>query len=100
MAENMEYSRLKNMIQKINLNSKIIFQELFYFTVCLWLALVILEIIWPNIVLAYFNLNLLLVVVIVLGIISFRHHSVVRQLNQSEDDSDISQINQLNNSLR
>lgn len=36
---------------------KIISREIFYFSFLLLGAFIILEIIWPNIILAYFNLN-------------------------------------------
>lgn len=37
-------------------------REFFYFFSLLFCLAVILEIIWPNIIIAYFNLNLLLIV--------------------------------------
>jgi len=49
---------------------KIISRELFYFLSLLLGIFIILEIIWPNIILAYGNLNYLLVLVLVFGLIS------------------------------
>jgi len=49
---------------------KIISREFFYFLSLLLGIFIILEIIWPNIILAYGNLNYLLVLVLVFGLIS------------------------------
>jgi len=51
-------------------NLAIIIRELFYFFSALLIVCVILEIIWPNIILAYFNLNYLIVVCVIVGSIS------------------------------
>jgi len=48
-------------------NLAIISREIFYFSSVLLLAFIILEIIWPNIILSYFNLNYLLVFAAVTG---------------------------------
>jgi hypothetical protein len=50
--------------------TKIISREIFYFAFFLLGVFVILEIIWPNIILAYFNLNWLLALGLVAGLIS------------------------------
>jgi hypothetical protein len=50
------------------LSDKIIAREIFYFFSGLSLVLVFLEIISPNIVLVYFNLNYLFLLVILAGI--------------------------------
>ncbi len=47
---------------------KILKQELFYFLSTLLLVLIILELIFPRIVLAYFNLNYLFILVIISAI--------------------------------
>lgn len=47
---------------------KILKQELFYFLSTLLLALIILELIFPRIVLAYFNLNYLFILVVISAI--------------------------------
>ncbi len=41
---------------------QIIKQEIFHFLFILFIIFVLLEIIWPNIVIAYFNLNILLII--------------------------------------
>ena len=51
-------------------NLAIISRELFYFSFILLLAFIGLELIWPNIILAYFNLNYLLVLCLMSGLIS------------------------------
>lgn len=50
----------------------IIIREIFYFFSILLAVFIILEIIWPNIILAYFNLNYLLVLWLIFGIISLK----------------------------
>lgn len=50
-------------------NLSIIIREFFYFFSLALLIFIGLEIIWPNIVLAYFNLNYLLVLWFVSGLI-------------------------------
>ncbi|QQG52247.1 MAG: hypothetical protein HY931_02785 [Candidatus Falkowbacteria bacterium] len=52
------------------LSKKIIARETFYFLFWLSLTLVFLEIMAPNIVLAYFNLNYLFLALVVSGIYS------------------------------
>ncbi|MHB8903681.1 MAG: hypothetical protein ACYC40_01070 [Patescibacteria group bacterium] len=47
------------------LGTKIFWREFFYFLSALLLIFIILEIIWPNIILAYFNLNYLLLIYII-----------------------------------
>jgi hypothetical protein len=47
----------------------IIRREIFYFFSVLLLVFIILEIIWPNIILAYFNLNWLLIPWLIFGLI-------------------------------
>jgi hypothetical protein len=49
-------------------NIQLILRELFYFIFIAWLAFVILEIIFPNIILAYFNLNFLFLLEIMIGL--------------------------------
>jgi hypothetical protein len=50
--------------------SALIKQECFYFFSLLFLLLIILEIIWPNIVIAYFNLNLLIILWLISALIN------------------------------
>lgn len=45
----------------------LIIQELFYFFTALLGIFIILEIIWPNIILAYFNLNYLIILWFIAG---------------------------------
>jgi hypothetical protein len=47
---------------------KIIKQEIFYFLSILLAAFIVLEVIWPNIILVYLNLNWLLVLWLISGI--------------------------------
>ena len=49
--------------------SQVIKREIFYFLSILLVVFVILEMIWPNIILAYLNLNWLLVLWLIFGII-------------------------------
>jgi len=51
------------------MNNKLILKELFYFTTISLFVFILLEIISPNFVLAYFNLNLLLIFWLILAII-------------------------------
>lgn len=51
-------------------NLAIIIRELFYFFSALLFISVLLEIIWPNIILAYFNLNYLILLCLISGSIS------------------------------
>jgi len=48
-------------------NLALISRELFYFSSALLLAFIILEIIWPNIILSYLNLNYLFVFAVLTG---------------------------------
>lgn len=50
------------------LREKIIAREIFYFLFWLSLTLIFLEIVAPNIVLVYFNLNYLFLALVVAGI--------------------------------
>ena len=50
-------------------NRFIIFRELFYFLSATLLTVVGLEIIWPHLVLAYFNLNYLIILWLVAGLL-------------------------------
>lgn len=43
-------------------------REIFYFISALLGVFIVLEIIWPNIILVYFNLNWLLVVWLIVGL--------------------------------
>ncbi|MFA5109150.1 MAG: hypothetical protein WC458_01215 [Patescibacteria group bacterium] len=47
----------------------VIGREIFYFFSVLLLVFIILEIIWPNIILVYFNLNWLLIPWLIFGLI-------------------------------
>lgn len=47
---------------------RLIFRELFYFFSVLIGVFVLLEIIWPNIILAYFNLNYLVILWLAAGL--------------------------------
>jgi len=49
------------MAKNLSLKKRIIYQELFYFFSVALALFIVLEIIWPNIILAYFNLNYLVV---------------------------------------
>ena len=51
------------------MKNKLILKELFYFTTISLCVFIFLEIISPNFVLAYFNLNLLLIFWLILAII-------------------------------
>mgnify|MGYP001104333455 CR=1 FL=1 len=51
-------------------NQQIIKQELLYASFCLLILFVFLEIIFPNIVLVYFNLNYLFALVIIFGLLT------------------------------
>ena len=51
------------------LTGTLFWREFFYFLSALLISLIILEIIWPNIVLAYFNLNYLLIIYIIVALI-------------------------------
>lgn len=46
---------------------QLIIREIFYFFSCLILVFIILEMIWPNIILAYLNLNYLLILWLISG---------------------------------
>ncbi len=49
-------------------NIQLISREIFYFLCLAWIVFIISEIIFPNIILAYFNLNFLFLMIIVLGL--------------------------------
>ncbi|MFA7087986.1 MAG: hypothetical protein WC146_01445 [Patescibacteria group bacterium] len=48
----------------------LIFRELFHFFTASLLVFILLEIFWPNIILAYFNLNYLVIFCVLAGLIS------------------------------
>lgn len=48
--------------------SRFFLREIFYFLVCLWLIFILLEIIFPSIILAYFNINYLLMLILLFGL--------------------------------
>jgi len=50
-------------------NKNLVIRELFYFFTVLAAVFIVLEIIWPNIILAYFNLNYLLIPWFVFGFV-------------------------------
>jgi len=52
------------------LDTKIIIREIFYFLTIFYLVLIFLEILFPNIVLAYFNLNYLFLLIVLFGVFS------------------------------
>lgn len=52
-----------------------IIQELFYFFTILLGIFIILEIIWPNIILAYFNLNYLIILWFIAGLMALTKNS-------------------------
>lgn len=62
---------LNNMFSSISklLTQPYLWRELFYFLGILMFTFIILEIIWPNIILAYFNLNYLLIIFIIVALI-------------------------------
>jgi len=51
-------------------NLGLISREIFYFFSALLFILIILEVIWPNIVLAYFNINYIFSAAFISGLIS------------------------------
>ncbi len=62
---------VKKLFFKINqLPRQVLAREFFYFFTCLLAALATLEIIFPNIVLAYFNLNYLVFLLLVSGLLA------------------------------
>jgi len=54
---------------KIISRGRIIIRESFYFLAALLAVFIILEMIWPHIILAYLNLNYLLVILLIVGLI-------------------------------
>lgn len=48
--------------------AKIIRREIFYFLSTLLLVFIILEVIFPRIILAYFNINYLIILVVISGL--------------------------------
>ncbi len=63
-------TKLKQFNEFRRLSRNILAREFFYFFACLFVALAILEIIFPNIVLAYFNLNYLVFLIIISGLVA------------------------------
>lgn len=59
--------RLKKNFNMVSFRT--ISREIFYFLSVLMVVFVILEVIWPNIILAYLNLNWLLAVWLIFGLI-------------------------------
>lgn len=55
--------------QEIMANRSLMVREIFYFLTALGLIFIFLEIIWPNIILAYFNLNYLLILWLASGLV-------------------------------
>lgn len=51
------------------INRGLVIRELFYFFTVLAAVFAIMEIIWPNIILAYFNLNYLLILWFASGLV-------------------------------
>jgi hypothetical protein len=62
--KNKNYLTLRSLLRM-----RIFWRELFYFFCSLMFVFILLEIIWPNIVLAYFNLNYLLLVCLITALI-------------------------------
>jgi len=56
-------------------NFSVIIRELFYFFTIVAVCSFVLEIIWPNIILAYFNLNYLLIIWLISGLIVLKNHN-------------------------
>ncbi len=52
----------------------IIFRELFYVLTAALVIFALLEVIWPGIVLAYINLNWLLIFWLIIGIVTIGYH--------------------------
>jgi hypothetical protein len=55
-------------------SKKSLIREIFYFLASAWAAAVVLELIWPNIVQAYFNINYLLVAVLIFWLLTLFSH--------------------------
>ncbi|MCF7820057.1 MAG: hypothetical protein K9M44_01115 [Candidatus Pacebacteria bacterium] len=53
----------------LRLKLRLIFREIFYFLLLSLVSFSLLEIIWPGSVLAYFNLNLLLLICLLVAIL-------------------------------
>lgn len=51
------------------MKNRLIFKEIFYFLTISVLVFAALELFWPNLILAYFNLNLLLILWGIIAII-------------------------------
>lgn len=47
----------------------LIIKELFYFFTVLASVFIIMEVVWPNIILAYFNLNYLVIIWVISGLV-------------------------------
>ncbi|MFA5000375.1 MAG: hypothetical protein WC545_03380 [Patescibacteria group bacterium] len=56
----------------IKISRQFILREFFYFFGLLFLVLFLMEIIWPNIILAYLNFNFLFIIVLIFGILFLR----------------------------
>lgn len=54
----------------LNFPDDFFWREMFYFFSTLWLAFIVLEIIFPNIILVYFNINYLFLIVIISGLVA------------------------------
>ena len=52
--------------------TSLIIRESFYFLTVLSAVFIALELVWPNIILAYFNLNYLLILWLVSGLITLK----------------------------
>lgn len=63
-----EINHFYNIFKQL-LSWPIFWRELLYFLSALMIVFIILEIIWPNIILAYFNLNYLVIVFIIIALI-------------------------------
>lgn len=60
----------KTISQIKKLPRQVLAREFFYFFACLWAVLAALEIIFPNIVLAYLNLNYFFALMVFAGLIA------------------------------
>lgn len=50
-------------------NNKLLVRELYYFLTVTLVLLIILELSWPGLILAYFNINLILIFWLIVGIL-------------------------------
>lgn len=53
--------------KEIMANKQLVIRESFYFLTALTAVFIVFEIIWPNIILAYFNLNYLIILWLAVG---------------------------------